>query len=250
MTVTCLVSLRGLKIYARFTVPRGERPASGWPVVISTTAISRPISTAPRALRGLCGRLCAARLYRAALGLSRAWRFGGVATGGSGSPDYTIDVLNGLASVKRFPARLGADRQCGAIDGRRHHLRAMVLTPDIKARVIWAGVVASYPDLLARASRTPRPLRRTRPPPGGVGRASCLRVTAARKRTLHSGRPSRQHLRGRPLRPSAINHGTEDKSVRWNTRSSWRSRSRRRAKGGAVHLSGDDHNIAQNWGRR
>jgi dipeptidyl aminopeptidase/acylaminoacyl peptidase len=32
-------------------------------------------------------------------------------------------------------------------------LRAMLTDPDIKAGVIWAGVVASYPDLLARWTR-------------------------------------------------------------------------------------------------
>jgi dipeptidyl aminopeptidase/acylaminoacyl peptidase len=34
-------------------------------------------------------------------------------------------------------------------------LRSMVITGDIKAGVIWAGVVASYPDLLSRWRRGP-----------------------------------------------------------------------------------------------
>ena len=33
-------------------------------------------------------------------------------------------------------------------------LRAMVVSPDVKAGVIWAGVVASYPDLLTRWRRS------------------------------------------------------------------------------------------------
>jgi dipeptidyl aminopeptidase/acylaminoacyl peptidase len=37
-------------------------------------------------------------------------------------------------------------------------LRSMVVSPDIKAGVIWAGVVASYPDMLSRWRRnTPGP---------------------------------------------------------------------------------------------
>ena len=36
-------------------------------------------------------------------------------------------------------------------------LRSMVVSPDIKAGVIWAGVVGSYPDLMYRWRRTPTP---------------------------------------------------------------------------------------------
>ena len=78
----------------------------------------------------------------------------GEATGGYGSPAYTIDVLNAVASIKNFPDadpdRIG---MWGHSMGGHVTLRAMVTTSDIKAGVIWAGVVASYPDMLERWRR-------------------------------------------------------------------------------------------------
>src|SRR6185503_20400178 len=85
---------------------------------------------------------------------------GGVYT----EPNYTIDVLNAVASVKRYPDadpnRIG---MWGHSMGGYITLRSMVITRDIKAGVIWGGVVASYPDMLTRwrrgpsASATPTP---------------------------------------------------------------------------------------------
>ena len=78
----------------------------------------------------------------------------GLRRGGYGSPDYTIDVLNALSSVKRYPdvdpERIG---MWGHSMGGHITLRSMVTTKDIKAGVIWAGVVASYPDLMSRWRR-------------------------------------------------------------------------------------------------
>ena len=69
----------------------------------------------------------------------------GEATGGYGSPAYTIDVLNALTAMKNYP---GADPNrigmWGHSMGGHITLRAMVTHGDIKAGVIWAGVVASY----------------------------------------------------------------------------------------------------------
>jgi dipeptidyl aminopeptidase/acylaminoacyl peptidase len=73
----------------------------------------------------------------------------GEATGGYGSSDYTIDVLNALASMKRYsaadPNRIG---MWGHSMGGQVTLRAMVVSKDIKAGVIWSGVVGSYLNLM------------------------------------------------------------------------------------------------------
>jgi dipeptidyl aminopeptidase/acylaminoacyl peptidase len=78
----------------------------------------------------------------------------GEASGGYGSPAYTIDVLNAVSAVKTLPEtdpeRIG---MWGHSMGGQVTLRAMVVTGDIKAGVIWAGVVASYPDMLERWRR-------------------------------------------------------------------------------------------------
>jgi dipeptidyl aminopeptidase/acylaminoacyl peptidase len=75
----------------------------------------------------------------------------GEATGAYGSPGYVIDVLNAVASVKRLP-QADPDRigMWGHSMGGYITLRSMVISQDIKAGVIWAGVVAPYPDLFAR----------------------------------------------------------------------------------------------------
>jgi dipeptidyl aminopeptidase/acylaminoacyl peptidase len=84
-------------------------------------------------------------------------RSDGEPTGAYGSTGYTVDVLNAVSSLKAFP-QADPDRigMWGHSLGGFLTLRAMVISPDIKAAVIWAGVVASYPDLLC-CWRTPTP---------------------------------------------------------------------------------------------
>jgi dipeptidyl aminopeptidase/acylaminoacyl peptidase len=82
----------------------------------------------------------------------------GVARGGYGAPDYTVDVLNALASLEQFPEadpkRIG---MWGHSMGGYITLRSMVITNTIKAGVIWAGVVGPYPNLFQRPTATPTP---------------------------------------------------------------------------------------------
>jgi dipeptidyl aminopeptidase/acylaminoacyl peptidase len=78
-----------------------------------------------------------------------------VASGAYGSPGYTVDVLNAIASIKQHPqvnpAKIGL---WGHSMGGYLSLRAMVISDDVKAGVIWAGVVASYPEMLYNWPRT------------------------------------------------------------------------------------------------
>jgi dipeptidyl aminopeptidase/acylaminoacyl peptidase len=159
----------GLKIYALMTVPMGEKPATGWPVVIFNHGFIPPdvyVSTeryiAYVDLIARSGYIVLRSDYRGH-GNSE-----GEARGAYGSPDYTVDVLNAVASMKRHPDadpnRIG---MWGHSMGGYITLRSMVITQDIKAGVIWAGVVASYPDLLSRwrrgagSSVTPTPSPRS-----------------------------------------------------------------------------------------
>ena len=91
-----------------------------------------------------------------------------------GAPDYTIDVLNALASVRQHPdvdpQRLG---MWGHSLGGFITVRAMVTAGDIKAGVIWGGVVASYPDILERW--------RSRRPPATVPQRSGVGATIRRR---------------------------------------------------------------------
>ncbi len=151
----------GLKIYALLTVPRGSKPKTGWPVIIFNHGFIPPAQyrTTERYVAYVdaiarSGYIVFKSDYRGH-GSSE-----GDATGGYGSPAYTIDVLNALTSLERFPDadpnRIG---MWGHSMGGQVTLRAMVTTKDIKAAVIWSGVVGSYTNLInnwhRRSSGTP-----------------------------------------------------------------------------------------------
>jgi len=145
----------GLKIYALLTVPKGTRPESGWPAIVFNHGYIPPdeYRTTERYVAYVDGfarngYIVLKADYRGH-GSSE-----GEATSSYGRPDYTVDVLNAVAAIKAYeaadPDRIG---MWGHSMGGHITLRSMVATGDIKAGVIWAGVVASYPDLLTRWSR-------------------------------------------------------------------------------------------------
>lgn len=154
----------GLKIYALLTIPNGEMPPGGWPAIVFNHGYIPPdqYRTTERYVAYVdwlarSGYIVFRIDYR---GHDRSQ---GVASGAYGDPGYTVDVLNAVAALRQFPQanpeRIG---MWGHSMGGYLTLRAMVISPDIKAGVIWAGVVASYPDLLTRWRRNSG----SAPPPG------------------------------------------------------------------------------------
>jgi dipeptidyl aminopeptidase/acylaminoacyl peptidase len=139
----------GNKIYALLTVPWGQVPEGGWPVIIFNHGYIPPdeYRTTERYVDYVDG------FARSGYIVFRSdYRGHGQSEGRSGgaysSPNYTADVLNGLASVKRLPeANPDQIGMWGHSMGGYITLRAMVVSGEIKAGVIWAGVVASYADL-------------------------------------------------------------------------------------------------------
>ena len=155
----------GLKQYGLLTVPNGTPPATGWPAIIFNHGYIPPeqYRTTERYVAytdGFArnGYVVFKPDYR---GHDKSE---GTASGGYGSPDYTVDVLNALSSVKRYPSvdpnRIG---MWGHSMGGDITLRSMVISKDIKAGVIWSGVVASYPDMLANWRRRPNSIPATVP---------------------------------------------------------------------------------------
>lgn len=152
----------GLKIYGLLTVPEGDKPKAGWPVIIFNHGFIPPdqYRTTERYIAytdafSRAGYIVFKSDYRGH-GNSE-----GQALGGYGSNGYTIDVLNALASLKKYPMsdpeRIG---MWGHSMGGFITLRSMVISKDIKVGVIWGGVVASYSDLLTnwrRGTFTPPP---------------------------------------------------------------------------------------------
>lgn len=140
----------GLKQYALLTVPNGEPPESGWPAVVFNHGYISPsvYRTTERYVAytdafSRNGYVLLKPDYRGH-GNSE-----GRAEGGYSSPAYTIDVLNAFSSLQKYPGvdatRIG---MWGHSMGGAITLRSMVVNPEIKAGVVWAGVVGSYPDLM------------------------------------------------------------------------------------------------------
>src|SRR3989344_5348948 len=140
----------GLKIYALLTVPQSAKPKNGWPVIIFNHGFMPPdqYRTTERYVAYVDvfarnGYIVFKSDYRGH-GNSE-----GKAEGGYGSNAYTIDVLNALSSMKKYkdtdPNRIG---MWGHSMGGGITLRSMVVSKDVKAAVLWAGVVGSYSDLL------------------------------------------------------------------------------------------------------
>lgn len=144
----------GNKIYALLTIPHGKKSATGWPLIIFNHGYIPPeqYRTTERYVYYVAG------FARKGYMVFRSDYRGhgnseGEATGSYSSPNYTIDVLNGMASVKRHPDadpdRIG---MWGHSMGGHITLRAMVVSKEIKAGVIWAGVLGAYPDLFVRGN--------------------------------------------------------------------------------------------------
>jgi dipeptidyl aminopeptidase/acylaminoacyl peptidase len=166
----------GLKIFALLTVPGGKKPEGGWPVIVFNHGYIPPeqYRTTERYVAYVDafarnGYIVFKPDYRGH-GNSE-----GRPEGAYFSPAYTIDVLNAVSSIKKYPEadpdRIG---MWGHSLGGHITLRSMVVSQDIKVGVIWAGVVASYEDMVNNWRRR-RPWRPS-------------------QRENMAGRPSRQEL--------------------------------------------------------
>jgi fermentation-respiration switch protein FrsA (DUF1100 family) len=141
----------GLKIRALLAVPNGPLPATGWPVVILNHGYVPPALYRPTGEYEPYLDAFARHGYLVLQpGLRGHGDSEGTARGAYGDPGYVIDVLNALASIRQLP---GADPQrigmWGHSMGGYLTLRAMVVSGEVEAGVIWAGVVGSYADMLS-----------------------------------------------------------------------------------------------------
>ncbi len=243
----------GNKIFALLTVPQGEPPATGWPAIIFNHGYIPPAQyrTTERYIAYVDG--FARNGYIIFRSDYRGHGFSeGEAAGGYGTPAYTIDVLNALASVKKYPnvdvQRIG---MWGHSMGGQITLRAMVVNPDIKAGVIWAGVVASYPDLLSNWRRNNNNATPT-PDPNNTRRRWRQELTET------YGTPEENPTFWAAISPNSyvsdlsgpiqLHHGTLDESVPHEMSSLLEQEIK--AVNGEVELylyEDDNHNIAANF---
>ncbi len=140
----------GLKIYGLLTKPYGERPANGWPALVFNHGYIPPqVYRTTQRYIAYVDRLARRGYIVFKIDYRGNDQSEGEPTGAYGDPGYTDDVLNAVSALQAFP---DADAQrigmWGHSMGGFLTLRAMVISRQIKAAVIWSGVVASYPDLM------------------------------------------------------------------------------------------------------
>jgi len=141
----------GLKIYGLLTIPTTSKPQNGYPVIIFNHGYIAPNTyvTTERYVAYVdafakAGYIVFKPDYRG------HGRSEGKPDGAYYSPAYATDVLNALATLKKYkdtdPQNIG---MWGHSMGGNIILRDIVVnTKDIQAAVIWGGVVGSYNDLL------------------------------------------------------------------------------------------------------
>ncbi|OGH21569.1 MAG: peptidase [Candidatus Levybacteria bacterium RIFCSPLOWO2_01_FULL_38_13] len=251
----------GLKIYGLLTIPNGEKPEGGWPAIVFNHGYIPPseYKTTERYVAYLDGFARNGYVvfkpdYRGH-GESE-----GSASGAYGSNDYTIDVLNAVSSVKRLKvnSQLALSEVEGSIVnpdtiGMWGHslggfitLRSMVASKDIKAGVIWAGVVASYPDLLSRWRRNP-----AFTPPAGARRWRDVLIEKfgdpVTNPTFWNSISANSYLKD-ISGPLQLHHGTADSSVPIEFSEKLAGQMRQAGKEVEFYsYPGDNHNLSQNF---
>jgi dipeptidyl aminopeptidase/acylaminoacyl peptidase len=157
----------GLRIYGLLTIPDGEPPTGGWPAIVFNHGYIPPdvYRTTERYI-AYVDNLARHGYVVYRIDYRGHDRSEGTPSGAYSNPGYVIDVLNALASLRQHPlVNPESIGMWGHSMGGYLTLRAMVISPDIKAGVIWAGVVASYPDML---NHWRRPGASFTPTPGGT----------------------------------------------------------------------------------
>jgi uncharacterized protein len=239
-----------LKIRGLLTVPNAARPARGFPVIIFNHGYIPPAEyrTTERYVAYVDafardGYIVFKPDYRGH-GSSE-----GQPSSAYGSPGYTVDVLNAVTTLQRYPAadpsRIG---MWGHSLGGNITLRSLVVDPRIRVAVIWAGVTASYQDILYNWRR---PAGTPTPPPS-------VRGSWRQDWITEYGTPSQNARFWDSISPMAylsditapvqIHHGTADHDV--PVMFSQKLAQQLKEKGKSVELytyAGDDHNISASF---
>jgi uncharacterized protein len=240
----------GLKIYALLTIPNGEPPAGGFPAIVFNHGYIPPdvYKTTERYIHYV-DEIAKAGYVVFRIDYRGHDQSEGEATGAYGHPGYQIDVMNAIASIKQHPQvnpeKIG---MWGHSMGGYLTLRAMVISPDVKVGVIWAGVVASYTDLLYNWRRTGS----FTPSPSSTGRG--WRTTWLEQYGSPEQNPafwdsvSATSYLADLSGPIQLHHGTNDEDVPYEFSIRVAELARAQSQIADLYLyDGDNHNIATNF---
>lgn len=140
----------GLKIYGLLMVPATPKPQNGYPAIIFMHGFIPPkqYSTTGN-YPTYQAMLTRGGFITFKPDLRGHGQSEGEAVSAHYSEKYTVDAMYAISSLKNYkdvdPEKIG---YWGHSNGGEIGLRAVVISPDIKAAVFWAGVVGSYKDML------------------------------------------------------------------------------------------------------
>ncbi len=140
----------GLKLFALLTIPAGNRPPGGWPVILLNHGYIPPSEYSTDASYARIVDPLASAGYIVFKPDYRGHdRSPGDPEQPYVSPDYITDSLNALASIRMYkdanPHKIGV---WGHSMGGNVTLHELVITHDLKAAVIMSGVVGSYSAII------------------------------------------------------------------------------------------------------
>jgi dipeptidyl aminopeptidase/acylaminoacyl peptidase len=246
----------GLTLYGLLTVPRGERPESGWPIIVFNHGYIPPDQYRTTERYGAYQDAFARNGY---ITMKPDYRGHGDSegspSGGSRGAGYTIDVLNAVSSLQRYPdadpARVG---MWGHSMGGGITLRAMVVVDDINAGVLWAGTVATYAETFEARPRWVGAQPTLTPGPDGTPPAQLPRIGLFAYGTFDENPEFWAAID--PLSylsdlsgPLQIHHATGDQSVPVVFSESFYARLQAAGQPAELYIyEGDNHNISANFG--
>lgn len=141
----------GLKIYGLLTVPFGQKPAGGWPVILFNHGYIPPASYSTISSYAIMVDPLAQAGY---IVFKPDYRGNGNSQGTPTqsyiTPDYVSDSMNALAAIKVYkdanPNKIGV---FGHSMGGNITLHELVMTHDFKAAELMAGVVGDESDIIS-----------------------------------------------------------------------------------------------------
>lgn len=140
----------GLKIYGLLTVPLGNKPAGGWPIVLMNHGYIPPAQYSTISSYAASADEFARNGY---IIFKPDYRGNGNSEGQPAqvyiSSGYVDDTMNAIASIKQYkdanPLKIGL---WGHSMGGNITLHDLILSKDVKAAVLWSGVVGSSGEIL------------------------------------------------------------------------------------------------------
>ena len=140
----------GLKIYGLLTVPLSTRPENGYPSIVFIHGYIEPTRySTTNSYPTYQAKLAKAGFITFKPDLRGHGESEGLPVSAHHSEKYVIDTMYAIAFLKKYkdtdPNRIG---YWGHSNGGEIGLRILVISPDIKAASLWAGVIGSYEDML------------------------------------------------------------------------------------------------------